>query len=370
MNSDFSNRAHLLYAILISFAVVMLYPFCENASAGTSDKTGTNADLYSLTITPASVPTGSHPQIVGFVSNLSTTSNGNDGKALFDVMAVILLPNGTQKSLLWRDVSFSAGQKKAYSCGTGFDTKQPGMYKITFSVYNSGKTHLYSSLSKSFTMHTPQTVSKPSPTAKPAVPPAAAAIKPKTPPSPAQKKDYPPARLDKPDTAVQQPPVQAEKPAETAAPLRRESPVERRILGIGGHVNTMNYSAGAAFTLWPLKNLALQGTYGTGTFTSYEARLFYRFPLSRLINPYLGAGYLHTERKGNVIGTDVAIAGSSGTVFAGLELQLYKFMYLYADASGTALKLKKEVVSGTTQATATVKYAPVTVNMGITFYLF
>jgi len=347
------HRGNLLYAVLIYFAVVMIYPLCENASAGTADKTGTNADLYSITIDPSSAPTGSHPQLVGFVSNTSSLSNGSNGETLFDITGVVVYPNNSQISLLWKNVRFLAGQKKSCPYGTGYDTHQPGTYKITFSVYSSGKTHLYSSLSKTFTITAPQTISKPI----------------STPPI-SQKRDQPPAVLDRPGSAVQPQPSLSGKPSEPVIMQRGESPVDRVIMGIGGHVNTINSSAGAALTLWPLRDLALQGTYGIGTFTSYEARMFYRIPLSRRINPYLGAGYLHTERKGNVIGIDTTISGDSYTAFVGMELQLYKGISLYADASGTPLKLRKDVTNGTTQATATVKYAPVTVNAGIVFYLF
>jgi hypothetical protein len=293
------------------------------------------------------VLSGTYPRIRAFIRNTSSSGNGKGGKAVYDVTAVVTYPSGAGKSLVWNDVSFSARKEKAYEYGNRYDVNQAGTYKVVFSVYNSNRTHLYSSRSKSFV-----------------VTGLAAPAKPVQPPMPAPEDAI---RLEKETLQTTTPQI---KPSEYDRKAGVEMGGKRKFIGMGGNVNTLNFSGGPSLILWPLKNLAIQGTYGFGTFTSYEARTFYRFPLTQRINPYLGAGYLHTEREATVIGVNTKIKGESYTIFGGVELQLYKNLYGYVDVSGTPMKLKKEVANGTTQATATVKYSPVTVCIGLVLYLF
>jgi outer membrane protein with beta-barrel domain len=301
----------------------------EVAYAGEPDRLGNNADIYSIKITPETVPAGTYPAITGFVHNTSSLNNRTGGNAVFDVTATITLPNGSQKSLLWQNVGFSANQRKSYAYVNNFDSSQAGTYKVVYFVYNSGRKHLYSSLSNSFTVYSPAVTPKPV----------------------------------QPSEKTQEPPTYERK-------AKAEISGGRKYVGIGGQVNTLNFSAGPSLILWPLQNFAIQGTYGFGTFGSYEARAFYRFALSHGLNPYFGAGYLHAERSASVLGTDTKIKGDGFTLFGGVELPLYKNLYGYVDVSGTSLKLKRDVVIGTTEATVTVKYTPVTICTGLVFYLF
>lgn len=319
----------LIAAVLLLQCLLIAGPgWIEGAYGGTPDRSGNNAEIYSITITPDTVPAGTYPEITGFVWNTSRSKNGKNRKAVFDVLTVITSPTGTTKRLLWHDVRFTADQRKLYKYVNNYDTNLIGTYRVEYFVYNSGRTHLYASFSKSFTVHAPAVTSKP------------------------------------------QPPEETRKPPAYGRTAKTYLTGETIFIGIGGYVNTFDFSAGPTLILWPFKNLAFQGTYGLGTFTSYEARTFYRFPLSQLIKPYFGAGYLHAEKNASVLGTDMKIKGDSFTVFGGVELPLYKNLYGYVDVSGTPLKLRKELVNGTTQATATVKYSPVTVCAGLVLYLF
>lgn len=324
-----------------------------NAYAGTQDKAGNNAEIFTISITPNSVLAGTYPEISGFVRNTSSSKNGINGKAVFDVMAVITAPDGSQKSLLWHNVSFSAGQKKFYTYANNYDNNQVGTYQVVYSVYNSGRTHHYASLSKSFTVTNLMITSKQVPSSE------------KTSKAPKETK------TDQPRTSTQQGiTIERKKPTSYKRPAEVDLHDERNVFGIGASVNTLNFSGGPSLILWPTKNIAIQGSYGVGTFTSYEVRTFYRFSLSQSLKPYIGAGYLHAERKTNVLGVDTSITGDSGTGFIGLELPVSKSLYAYIDVSGTPMKLRKDVTNGGTQATATVTYSPVTVNIGIMLYLF
>src|SRR5512143_3158164 len=152
----FSTVFMLQCLILAGFGLRM-----ENAHAGTSDKSGNNAEIYSISIIPGSVPAGTYPRIRAFVRNTSSSGNGEGGRAVFDVTAIITYPNGARKGLMWHDVSFSARQEKAYEYGNKYDVDQVGTYKVEFSVYNNKRTHLYASLSKTFVVTGPAAPAKP-----------------------------------------------------------------------------------------------------------------------------------------------------------------------------------------------------------------
>ncbi|MBI4689284.1 MAG: hypothetical protein HY754_03310 [Nitrospirae bacterium] len=163
--------------------------------------------------------------------------------------------------------------------------------------------------------------------------------------------------------------TEVEKTPEIIYPQTHKG-AKRKFLGIGGFADTLNFSAGPTLILWPLKNLALQGTYGSGTFKTYEARAFYRFNLWSRLNPYIGAGYFHVERKASVIGVDTKIKGNSFIGFAGLELSIYKNIFGYVEVGGTPLKLDADITNGSRKAKATVDYSPVTIGTGLVLYLF
>lgn len=349
------KRSPLLRIIIIAILLCVFFLagshwWIEDVYAGTPDKFGNNAEIYSLEITPSSVLAGTYPEITGFVRNTSSLKNKNHGKALFDVIAVITYPNGSQKSWLWHDVNFTTNQRKAYACLKSYDIRQAGRYKVVYSVYNRGKNHLYTSLSKLFTVSNPprSAMQVPSPRTVSNAPEAKKNLQPK-------KESFPTSSTQS-ESQVQQ---------VSALPDRNG---ERQIIGVGAYINTINLSGGPTIILWPFKNVAVQGTYGFGTFTSYEARTFYRFPLMQNLHPYIGAGYIHAEHSTHVLGVRTNISGNSFTAFGGVELPITDILYGYIDISGTPMKLQND--GGPSEATATVKYSTFTVCMGLVFYRF
>jgi hypothetical protein len=325
----FTRNVGLTSLVVQSLVLLAAVVVAEGQTfAGTPDRAGNNAEIVSITITPDDVPAGTYPNISGVVRNTSGIKNGFNGSAKFDVTAVVTSPTGSRKSLLWRNVGFQDQQKKSYSFVNNFDISRAGVYTVVYSVYNGDRSHLYASLSKTF------------------------------------------------DTAVHKPIKVPEEPTpvmETPRPAvqKTTSPAaERSVLGVGAFVNSLNFNAGPTLIFWASNDFALQAAYGIGTFTTYEARAFYRVPMSASIRPYFGAGYIHAERKANIIGVDTTIAGSSFTGFAGAELPLSKNLFAYADVSATPIKLKKDVVNGSTQATATVTYSAATICIGLAWYIF
>ncbi len=319
-----------LHLLLIALMIVAVAGFgVQSANAGSADKTGNNAEVYLISTTPDIVPPGMRPEIKGYVHNTSSVKNGNDGKSIFKILAVLTAPDGSKKGLTWNNVNFSNDQRKYYLFTASFDTAGTGTYSITYSVYNVGRTHLYSSATRSFLVKAPSV-----------------------------------------QTAHQKQPPQKKAEQPPAQPSSRKQTEQRVFAGLGGYLNTVNPGAGGTLIVWPLNNIAVQGTYGGGTFTSYEARIFYRMNFFERLHPYIGAGYIHAERKATVIGVDTTFKASSFTGFAGVEIPLYKNMYAYADVSGTPLKMSQNVQSGGATATATVDYSAVTVNLALVLYLF
>lgn len=337
-------------AALILFALTFSGPagWTNSAYADSPDTVGSNAEVYSISITPNQVQAGTYPWVVGFVHNTSVATNGNAGNAAFHITAVITYPNGSKKEQHWHNMSFSADQKAHYTCDNNYDINEAGTYKIDYYVYNNERTHQYASLSKSFIALGP---SIPSKTPKPKK-----RVVHEAPP----KKEPEPAQVAALTAAL----------ATAQTPTPKPPKDERQYLGLGASVNAVNFSAGPTIIFWPLKNLAVQGSYGLGTFTSLEARVFYRWPMYKYFNPYIGVGYLYAEEDATIIGVKTKISGSSFTGFVGGEIPITKRISGYVDISGTGMKLEKTVRNGGLQSTGKASYSPVTLNLGVVFYLF
>lgn len=334
-----------------------------NAFAGAPTPDGLDADVYSISIIPDTATVGVYSEITGYIQNKSSRQGKNEDKAFFSVRAVVSLPDKSQKVWWWGNVNFLPNQKKAYPLVKSYDISKPGAYKIEYSVYSTTKTHLISFLSKTFIVNEAVVKAPPVSTAKGTAAPVKAATTSSTiaAPKPVVVSKTETPKLQPRKTVVGQPPT---------------TPAARRYIGIGGHANTLNFSGGPTLLLWPLKNLAIQGSYGWGTFTSYEIRGFYRFNVSPILKPYLGAGYLHAEREYKVTSSgntliEGAIRGNSYTVFGGVEVSLIKDrLALYVDVSGTPLKLEDEVMIGANKVKVSVDYSPVTVGTGLVFYIW
>jgi hypothetical protein len=148
--------------------------------------------------------------------------------------------------------------------------------------------------------------------------------------------------------------------------------VENRHVGVGIYANTLNGAGGAMILLWPFKYVGLQGSYTTGSFTITEGRVLARLPLSSGINPYLGAGYLivNTERSVELINVREKFQDKGVSGVIGVEIPLSRRLSGYIEVCGASIDLKKEIRTGTVTGTASVKYAPVSIGIGIAYFLF
>ncbi len=96
----------------------------------------------------------------------------------------------------------------------------------------------------------------------------------------------------------------------------------------------------------------------------------YRFNRPGRLKPYIGAGIVHTERDATVIGVETTIEDNGVSVFGGAEIALHNKLFLYVDISANTVDLETTVTSGGSTVKATVEYSPVSVGVGLLFYLF
>ncbi len=278
-------------------------------------------EVQSIHVVPAETRIGVYPDITGDIKVNEVTPSG--GTLEVTVVAVVVRPDHVIKSWIWKHIDIKAGEVRTFVVPREYGVVQAGTYKVDFNVYTRDMKPLHM-LSRNFVVFDPSLARE-----KAIVPGGTAGQ------APAQPAEYP-------------------------------------IFGAGLYANTLNPAGGAMMLLWPLTYVGLEGSYTEGTFTSAEGRLLVRYPLSSGINPYAGVGYLSvsTERTVDVIGVKTKFRDSAVSGVIGAEIPLSRSIYGYVEMSGANIDLKQTVTNGTLTGTATVKYIPVTVGLGIAYYLF
>ncbi len=173
--------------------------------------------------------------------------------------------------------------------------------------------------------------------------------------------DAPEKKRDHQDQASVKPPASKAESGDT----------DTKILGIGLHADTLNLSVGPTVIVWPFESFALQLSYGVGTFTSYQARMLYRYATQTKLNPYFGVGFIHADKTVDAIGTTAKAKGDSVSLFGGLERPLYDWLTAYVEMGATPLKVKNDnVTNGSRSARVSVNYSSVTIGIGLIVYPF
>ncbi|MCK9417976.1 MAG: porin family protein [Nitrospirae bacterium] len=286
-------------------------------------------EIQSIQIVPTETTIGKHPEITG---SIKANKDNKPGETVgMIVIAAVVLPDHVVKSWTWKKVNMNAGEIRSFTIPREYDMKSAGAYKVDFNVYSRGMSPLHS-LSKTFV-----------------------AVDPSLPPE-----------------KTVQPEVNVSRTRVIPSDQEDSYPMESRHLGLGVCANTVNGSGGATVILWPFTSVGFQGSYTVGSFTIAEARLLVRSPRPSGINPYLGVGYLNvtTERSVEVIDVKTNFKGSGVSGVIGAEIPLSNSLFGYVEISGASIDLKKEVTSGSVAGTASVKYAPVTIGIGVVYFLF
>lgn len=316
---NLSNRRIMIQAILLFLFASGAF---HAAFAGP-------VEVQSIQITPSETTVGSHPDITGSIKVNKVNAPGETQEMI--VIAVVFQPDHVMKSWVWKNVNMMAGEIKKFTIPREYAMTLAGSYKVDFNVYTKDMKPLHR-LSKNFVV-----IGTSLPLEKTVAP----------------KKDLTGT------TALSS--------AQASA-----KPAKYPLFGVGVYANTLNTSVGATALLWPLKYVGIEGSYTVGSFTTTEGRLLARFPLSSGINPYVGIGYLSvsTERTVDAIGVKSKFKDSGVSGVIGVEIPLNKSIYGYVELSGANIDLEQTVTNGVQTGTASVKYTPVTIGLGIVYYLF
>lgn len=299
--------------LVVIFTIWVLHLLCSMSLAAAS----ASVVIEGIQINPATVAPGEHPDIT---ANIRTSSSKSSEVV---VIAALTRPDHIVKSWVRGKVAIAPGEKKSIPLPKEYDTKLAGVYKVEFVIYSTDMRRRIHGLSRTFTVA---------------------------------------------ETAMLRP---AEKQMERQGQERKRSQAqERTYLGIGVYGNSLNPAGGATIMLWPFRNVGLQGIYTVGVFTSYEGRLLAKIESQSGFNPYLGAGFLHVSKKANIIGADTTFEDSKVSGIVGVEVLLGSRLRGYVEVSGAGIKLEKDVDNGAQTAHATVKYAPVTIGLGLVLTVF
>ena len=181
-----------------------------------------------------------------------------------------------------------------------------------------------------------------------------------------------PVKTTKPEPLAGAPEKKREQASVKPPVSKAESrDTDRKVLGLGLHADTLNLSVGPTVIVWPFESLALQLSYGAGAFTSYQARVLYRYSTQSNLNPYFGAGFIHADKTVDAIGTTAKAKGDSVSLFGGLERPLYNWLTAYVEMGATPLKVENDnVTNGSRSAKVSVSYTPVTIGIGLIVYPF
>ena len=285
-------------------------------------------EVQSIRIAPAETKIGIYPDITGSVNVNKVGAAGQTLEII--VIAIVTRPDHFIKSWLWKNVNMKAGEIKQFTIPKEYRMNLAGSYKVEFDVYTKDMKPLHR-LSKSFVVIDSS------------------------------------LQLEKTTTPKKGAGTTALSSGQASA-----QPAEYPHIGVGVYANTLNLTGGATVLLWPFKYVGIQGSYTVGSFTTTEGRLLARFPLFSGINPYVGIGYLSvsTERTVDAFGVKSKFKDSSVSGVIGAEIPLNKSIYGYVELSGANIDLKQNVTNGFMTGTATVKYAPVTIGLGIVYYFF
>lgn len=319
MNMSARPRTAILPGILL---LILMSGASHTAFAGP-------VKVQSILIVPTETTVGRHPEIKGSIAATPTLARGTFIK--LTIIAKVVQPDHVVKSWTWNKVTMRAGDIRSFTIPKEYDMKLAGTYKVDFNVYTRDRRPLHT-LSKTFVA----------------------------------------VDLTRPPLITAEQEVSG--PRHKAIPPKQEilSPAETRHVGFGMYANTFNGTGGATVLLWPFKHVGFQGSYTAGSFRIAEGRLLVRLPLFRGMDPYLGAGYMKvsTERSVEGINIETGFQDTGPSAVIGAEIPFSKRLCGYIEISGASIDLKKEVTSGSITGTASVAYDPVTIGLGIVYFLF
>jgi hypothetical protein len=281
-------------------------------------------DLKPITVTPALLSPGQHPNID---ARLVRAPSGTDAYVVVNVIATVTQPDNRTRSWNWKKIKISRAAARTITVPKEYDTSAAGTYRVEVLVYSGDMKHRLAKRSHTFDV-VERRQSEKSGKQAPARAREGAAI----------------------DMAAQERP--------------------RTYLGLGIYGNALNPAGGGMVLLWPSKYVGLEGIYSTGEFTSYEGRLLAKTDLSKKYSLYGGIGYIQVTTKKDIIGVTTRFSDSGVSGVAGVEAALGNKVRLHLEVSAARIELEQTVTSGAQTVKASVEYAPVTIGIGLVLMVF
>jgi hypothetical protein len=114
---------------------------------------GFSASITSVSTSPTSVVQNNKPSIVGSIKNTSTTNNGYNGEATFDIKATVTYPNSNAVEYIWDNQSFKYNQTRDFTFpSSSFSASSTGTYTVKYYVYTNDRVYLYQTKTTTFTV--------------------------------------------------------------------------------------------------------------------------------------------------------------------------------------------------------------------------
>jgi hypothetical protein len=307
-------RATTTRTIVSAIKAVLLTALCAG-SVLSSDPcalaaTPGEVDLMAITVTPGRLSPGQHPVIE---TQVGQSPGGSASSIVVNIIAIVTRPDNQTRSWNWEKIMLPKGSLRTITVPKEFNTSAAGTYRAEILIYSNDMKKRLARRTQTFEVAERRT----------------------------------------------------SEDVGTAVPDKKRSTV-----GVGLYGNTLNPAAGGMVLCWPSNYVGIEGIYASGEFTSYEGRLLVRTDRSQGYNFYGGIGYIHVGVEKEVIGvvTRFSDSGVSGAV--GVEANIGNKVRLYVEASAASIALDQIVTSGPQTVKATVKYAPVTVGIGLVMLLF
>jgi hypothetical protein len=306
-----------------AFLVVSLACYIQSSAPRAIAAAPGEIDLRAITVTPGRLSPGQHPEIE---TRIGQVPGGTASSIVVSIIATITRPDHQAKSWNWGKIVVSRGSVRTITVPKEYDTSAAGTYRVEILVYSDDMKHRLARRSHTFDVVERR-------------------------PSEAGKKTTSEARE-----------LGAGK---TAVPEQKRPTMEMGLYG-----NALNTAAGGMVLLWPSKYAGFEGIYATGVFTTYEGRFLVRTDRSQGYNIYGGIGFIHVTAEKKVIGVTTRFSDSGASGVVGVEVEISKKAFLHVEASTARIKLEQIVANGAQTVKASVKYAPVTVGIGLVMMVF
>ena len=281
-------------------------------------------DLKPITVTPALLSPGQHPNIE---ARLVRAPGGTDAYVVVNVIATVTQPDNRTRSWNWKKIKISRAAARTITVPKEYDTSAAGTYRVEVLVYSGDMKHRLAKRSHTFDV----------------------------------------VERRQSEKSGQKGPTKAREGATTDTAGQERT---RTYMGLGIYGNALNPAGGGMVLLWPSKYVGLEGIYSTGEFTSYEGRLLAKIDRSQKLSFYGGIGYIQVTTEKDIIGVETRFSDSGVSGVVGVQAALGDKVLLHVEVSAARIELEQTVTSGAQTVKASVKYAPVTIGIGLVLMVF